>query len=173
MNALASRWPRAAARLAQAGIGAIFVSAAVGKASAMGADAEGATMWSATLSEQPALAWSLLVVEMMVGLWLIARPRPRVGLAVAVALLGLFVGAVAAELRRPSPRPCGCTHSAGALTDPGAVRTQLRWSLARNLLLTCSTGALLCAQVAGSTRRIEPRGDPLPGEGGGHAPAVP
>jgi len=58
---------------------------------------------------------------------------------VAMAILSAFTSLVILELISEQPKPCGCTGIHAVSADSGAIRSSLRFDLARNVFMM--TGA--------------------------------
>lgn len=56
----------------------------------------------------PVLAWPVVLIELILGIVLLAGYVPRLGLVVAAALFALFSLVVAAEVKRGNKVGCGC-----------------------------------------------------------------
>lgn len=108
---------RAGSTLAQLVIGALFVAAALAK---LGDLSDFATQVNHYRIAPVAIVNLVAVVtpwiELLVGLSLLLRVRPRAGAVVALAMLLVFTVAVAAAWARALDFRCGCFGKAGAQT---------------------------------------------------------
>lgn len=116
------------------------------------------TMFDAFMSRTPTTAYAVLAVEIVLGLWLLSDMRVRPAAIATVVLLSAFSGALAAEMRKERPKPCGCLGAVTARADPDVIRQQLAVSLLRNGLMMAGA----CVLVVRGNRRS-------PGTGAGEA----
>src|SRR5271170_3254256 len=66
------------------------------------------TVLDAWSDGSPAFRYSLVAIEFGIAMWLIAAITPRTTALCAIILFSAFSGALAVEIKRPHPRPCGC-----------------------------------------------------------------
>ena len=108
---------RRGATLAQVALGALFLAAALGKIADISDFATQishyrlAPIWSVNL-----LAIVLPWIELLAGLALVLRIRPRAGAVVVLVMMIVFTVAVAAAWARGLDFRCGCFGKAGAET---------------------------------------------------------
>ncbi len=118
------------AALAQVALGVLFIAAALGKIADLSDFATQvshyrlAPLWSVNL-----LAIVLPWIELLAGLALVLRIRPRAGAVIVLVMMIVFTVAVAAAWARGLDFRCGCFGKAGA--DTIGMR-----KFAENLVLT-------------------------------------
>lgn len=94
------------------------------------------------------VAFSLPILEVFVGLWLVSGIAFRDALLAAIAVLGVFLAYRALMFRAQVRAPCGCFGSVGA------VRSS---ALAETVALTINVGLAVAALLlAGSQRAAYP-----------------
>jgi uncharacterized membrane protein YphA (DoxX/SURF4 family) len=122
------------ATLAQVALGALFIAAALGKIADISDFATQishyrlAPVWSVNLFAS-VLPW----IELLAGLSLVLRIRPRAGAVIVLVMMVVFTVAVAAAWARGLDFRCGCFGKAGA--DTIGMR-----KFAENLVLTALAG---------------------------------
>lgn len=115
-------------------LAAVLAASAVAKATRPRATA--AALRRLRLPAPRAATAGLLVVEPVVAVVLVVRPRA--GGVAALVLLGLFTAVVADRLRRGLAVPCGCFGGSGRAPLSAAT-------LVRNVLLACAAAVALAA----------------------------
>ena len=129
-------------------LGGVFAFAAVGK---LRGGAGGNDLATALLGGSAGMIIALAVFELLLATWLLSGVRPLAALVVTAVLLAGFSGVLAAEMRRPVPKPCGCLGAAAA-QGPAAVRRGLEVSLLRNAALLAGVGGLVLLETSGAPR---------------------
>ncbi len=138
-------------------LAAVLLYAAGGKILAWSAS-DGATpaadLFGDLRQRMPLAAAGVIGLEILLGVWLIAGWRPKWSGIATAALLAAFTGALAAELKKSTPRACNCLGGSSVVElVPGLdeIRAGLRWGIARNAgLIAC---AMTLAMLAATSRR--------------------
>ncbi|MFN8587125.1 MAG: MauE/DoxX family redox-associated membrane protein [Candidatus Eisenbacteria bacterium] len=109
------RLQRLGGTLAQLAIGALFVGAALAKLGDLNDFANQVNHYRlAPVAVVNAIAMVTPWIELLAGLSLLLRVKPRAGAAVALAMMLVFTVAVAAAWARGLDFRCGCFGKAGA-----------------------------------------------------------
>jgi hypothetical protein len=127
------------ARLLSAAVAGVFLVAALGKLRP-----GGDTIVDAWLPPGSIGRFALVATEIATALWLLIGLLPRVAIVWTIVLLLGFSAVLAKELRKPTPRDCGCAAQLfpGVSNDP---RANLRRAILRNgvCVLALTTAAAL------------------------------
>lgn len=102
-------------RVAQLGIGVVFLAAALGKIGDAGTFAKQIHYFRLLpVGLENLLAITLPWIELLAALALLLRYRPRAGAVVCAALMGVFLFAVGAAVARGLDIECGCFGTSDA-----------------------------------------------------------
>jgi hypothetical protein len=148
-QANATRRLQTAVRIALA---AIFLYAAATKA----LRSEGGQAPSTIFAEWSRSTFVRYVViggETGLAAWMLTGVEVDLAGVVAMAILSAFTGLVILELVSEHPKPCGCSGIHTVAADPGAVRSSLRFDLARNVVMMAGA-AWLYASVHKPKRAV-------------------
>jgi len=102
---------------------------------------------------------ALGAAELAVGMWLASGRKPAGAALIGLAMFSTFIGVLAVELRRPTPRACGCL--AGLLDGATATGSEqivgeLQTAVARNFAAGIGCMGLYFMQGRKSARRGAP-----------------
>jgi len=128
-------------------LGAVFLAAGIGKLATMDR-ASSDDLFKATVGASPAARVIFCITEAALGCWLIVGVLPQISSVASMAMCSAFLGFMAAELRKPAPRECGCF----GISKPAATTGEARAGLARSIAL--NVGMMMAAgELLGSSRR--------------------
>lgn len=117
------------------------------------------TVYDSLITNGSTTHYVLIGGEMLLGLWLSMGVWNRASALVTVVVISTYSGFLALEVRKDSPRPCGCLT--GVVTnDPSIVRRQLKLGLLRNAAIIVGASWLFSSRVRSgqeiNVRRLEP-----------------
>ena len=115
-------------------LAAIFLYAAATKALRSDGGQAPSTIF-AEWSRSPFVRYAVIGGETGLAAWMLTGVEVDLAGVVAMAILSAFTGLVILELVSEYPRPCGCTGIHAVAADPGAIRSSLRFDLARNVFM--------------------------------------
>lgn len=149
---MARCWAAALEQVLRIAVGAVFAVAGVAKLR-FARDTNGASLVADWFPPGTASFAALAVGEIALGLWLGAGWKRWWAGRAAIGVLAVFTVALAAEMTRANPRPCGC-FAVEVLPGqtPASVRRQLAGSATRNVAMI----AAVAMAEALSRRRGQP-----------------
>lgn len=104
------------------------------------------------------LLFLLIFFELLLAGWLISTKAERAALVLAVAMLSLFTGLLAAEVVKSEPRPCGCDGYSAAAQSSKSIRVGLIVSMTRNgVIMLAAALAFINAPSASVSKSGERR----------------
>lgn len=116
------RWLSLLGSLSGIALGLVFIAAAGIKATDPGLFATQITSYGFTpASLGPALAYLLILVELVLGVAVVVQVAPRLGTTALLALLGVFIVATAIAWSQGNVRECGCFGRAAARGPLGVI----------------------------------------------------
>ena len=84
----------------------------------------------------PWLTWSIIAIELLLGLWLITGWRIGGAAMAALLLFSIFSGVILHDMLQHHPQPCGCLGRAWQLAhEPAIIERHLAFGLGRKILL--------------------------------------
>jgi uncharacterized membrane protein YphA (DoxX/SURF4 family) len=122
-------------------LAAVFLYAAAMKAIRVDTGSLPSTMFS-EWARSHLLRDLIIAGEIFMAAWLLMGVELHLASVLAIGVVSVFSGLVIFEIEAQHPKPCGCTGVAIVAQNPQAIRSSLRFDLARNALMICGAGCL-------------------------------